>query len=231
MIPPPVSTSLRGILKKKKPTAFDSRNTSCAERVFRFATLRVLYRTYDFETHVTRRVTKIQKSCRASSCDARADHGLCVRFQERPASSNGGGYIAADRLYDLNPMPAVMSSSAELAAAAAFGLSGRQAAASRTAEPNPVALLQYSAAYGNPYLQQRAGAAGTQPWPAPKLDAYGRPEPPPYSAVGRAKRKTPATATGHHNNNNNNINNAAATAVGANYHIGVAKRQTLATHV
>lgn len=154
------------------------------------------------------------------------DNGLCVRFQERPASSNGGGYIAADRLYDLNPMPAAMSSSAELAAAAAaFGLSGRQA--SRTAEPNPVALLQYSAAYGNPYLQQRAGVAGTQPWPAPKLDAYGRPEPPPYSAVGRARRKTPATGTGHHNNNNNN--NAAA--VGANYHIGVAKRQTLATHV
>lgn len=143
----------------------------------------------------------------------RADNGL---LQERPASSNGGGYIAADRLYDLNP---AMSSSAELAA---YGPSGRQ---SRTADTNPVALLQYSAAYGNPYLQQRAGAAGTQPWPVPKLDAYGRPEPPPYSAVGRARRKTPAAATGHHNNNNNNA------AVGANYHIGVAKRQTLATHV
>lgn len=150
-------------------------------------------------------------------------------FQERPVSSNGGGYIAADRLYDLNPMPAAMMSSSADLAAAAFGLSGRQAAvtASRTAEPSPVALLQYSAAYGNPYLQQRTGAAGTQPWPAPapKLDAYGRPEPPPYSAVGRAKRKAPATAAGHHSNSNNN---AAATA---NYHIGMAKRQTLATHV
>jgi len=52
-----------------------------------------------------------------------------------------------------------------------------------------------------------------------KYDAYGRPEPPPYSAVGKGKRKTTAAPS------------AATVPVGPNYHIGVAKRQTLATHV
>lgn len=99
---------------------------------------------------------------------------------------------------------------------AAVGLSAAQT------RNNPAALLQYSAAYGNPYLQQRPNP-GPHPWPATaqKLDAYGRPEPPPYSAVGRAKRKTPVSA-----------NNGIAAVAGHVNHVGVTtKRQTMATHV
>lgn len=125
--------------------------------------------------------------------------------------ANSNGYIAADRLYDLNPA-ATSSSSSDRAGA---GLS-----AAAQARNDPATLLQYSAAYGNPYLQQRPNP-GPHPWPgaaaaAQKLDAYGRPEPPPYSAVGRgAKRKA-----------------SSGGSVGLN-HVSVvaSKRQTLATHV
>lgn len=145
--------------------------------------------------------------------------------QERPTSSSGSssnnnGYIAADRLYDLNPITQKMTTSSSLDAAATTPRNGVS---------DPATLLQYSATYGNPYLR-----SNTSQWPGTvavggggahvKLDAYGRPEPPPYSAAGnsngRAKRKNVVVGNG-----------GTTTAVGPNYHIGMAKRQTLATHV
>lgn len=128
--------------------------------------------------------------------------------QDRPTSN---GYIEADRLYDLNPMPLMTSSvsSLKLHPAADVG----PATAPRNGDP--ATLLQYSATYGNPYLRPNSAQ-----WPpAQKLDAYGRPEPPPYSAV-KSKRKNVAGS-----------GLAQQVPVGPNYHIGVAKRQTLATHV
>lgn len=93
-------------------------------------------------------------------------------------------------------------------------------AATRTSTGgDPATLLQYSAKYGNPYLRPTSAQWPAQP-PRQKYDAYGRPEPPPYSAVGKGKRKTAAAGP-----------SAAAVPAGPNYHIGMAKRQTLATHV
>lgn len=148
--------------------------------------------------------------------------------QERPTSSSGSstinnGYITADRLYDLNPRPHKMTTSASMDASTDRA---------RTGLSDPATLLQYSATYGNPYLR-----SNTSQWPTTvaaggggarvKLDAYGRPEPPPY--------KKTASANGRLANRAKNVivtNDGSATAaVGSNYHVGMAKRQTLATHV
>uniref|UniRef100_A0A2H8TWA9 Irregular chiasm C-roughest protein n=1 Tax=Melanaphis sacchari TaxID=742174 RepID=A0A2H8TWA9_9HEMI len=144
---------------------------------------------------------------------------------DRPTSSNNG-YITADRLYDLNPMPppqTVIALSSSSSSSSPKPAPPSDAPAGRTASTggDPATLLQYSATYGNPYLRPSSAQWPAQP-PRPvqqKYDAYGRPEPPPYSAVGKGKRKTAVPPS------------AAAVPIGPNYHIGVAKRQTLATHV
>lgn len=146
--------------------------------------------------------------------------------QDGPTSSND--YIAADRLYDLNPMPPLMMSSLDGPSSAGVG-----PARSNGAVNDPASLLQFSAAYGNPYLQHRPDAARwtTQRPLSGSTAAFNinnaaaspydvRPDPPPYSAIGRNKRKT--------------ANNVAAAAVtGSSHVVGAAssKRQTLATHV
>lgn len=143
---------------------------------------------------------------------------------DRPTSSNNG-YIAADRLYDLNPMPppqTVIALSSSSSSSPSPKLSSDPATRTSTGG-DPATLLQYSATYGNPYLRPASAQWPAQPQrPLQKYDAYGRPEPPPYSAVGKGKRKTAAAGHGP---------SATAVPVGPNYHIGVAKRQTLATHV
>ncbi|XP_029346962.1 irregular chiasm C-roughest protein [Acyrthosiphon pisum] len=143
---------------------------------------------------------------------------------DRPTSSNNG-YIAADKLYDLNPMPPpqtviALSSSSSSSPSPKLSL---DATARTSTGGDPATLLQYSATYGNPYLRPASAQWPAQPpRPLQKYDAYGRPEPPPYSSVGKGKRKTAAAGHGP---------SAATVPVGPNYHIGVAKRQTLATHV
>lgn len=136
------------------------------------------------------------------------------RFQDRPTSSNG--YIAADRLYDLNPMPSLTMITSSASSHSLKPLSSDVGLPARNGG-DPATLLQYSATYGNPYLRSNSAQWQQQQQPpVQKYDVYGRPEPPPYSAV-KNKRKTVA--------------GAGTAPAGPNYHIGVAKRQTLATHV
>lgn len=96
---------------------------------------------------------------------------------------------------------------------------------------DPATLLQYSAAYGNPHLRPNSAQ-----W-LPSQHLYARLEPPPYSVV----RGGGVGATGGGGGGGNVVvvgkrkqqqqQNAAVDGAANNRHIGVAKRQTLATHV
>jgi len=112
-------------------------------------------------------------------------------------SSGNNGYIVADRLYDLNPMPPLTQTPPLKLNPDAPAM--RTAGTQDDRGDDPATHLQYSAAYGNPYLR-----------------------PNPAQWLVKTKRKPVVNGTA-----------ASATAgpIGPNYHIGVAKRQTLATHV
>ncbi|VVC36584.1 Hypothetical protein CINCED_3A013482 [Cinara cedri] len=134
---------------------------------------------------------------------------------DRPISSSNG-YIAADRLYDLNPMPQSSLMTTSLVGPP-VSLTNGISAATRTSGGDPATTLQYSAAYRNPYLRQSSSAQWLGHNQRQPYD--GRPDPPPYGAIRTARNSTGAAAT------------AAVPTAGPNYHIGMAKRQTLATHV
>ncbi|XP_050530671.1 irregular chiasm C-roughest protein [Daktulosphaira vitifoliae] len=136
------------------------------------------------------------------------------KHSDRPASSNG--YISADRLYDLSPASATPATLIQ----DNVGLPSLDMNGGRPKSGgDPAALLQYSATYGNPHLKPN----GAQWLPSQHL--YARLEPPPYSVMLR---------TGGHQQKQSNVGRSTSVVLSgnsSNYHIGVAKRQTLATHV
>lgn len=170
---------------------------------------------------------------------------ICLSLQDQPSNSNG--YITADRLYDLNAMPPPMTTSLGSSKNhniqhhvhdAVDGDNGGRRPVSGGGDP--VTLLQYSAAYGNPHLRPNPAQ-----W-LPSQHLYARPEPPPYNSVRNGSGGTTENSGGgvvivgkrkqqhqQQQKQHTAVNgNATAVPAGPNYHIGLAKRQTtLATHV
>lgn len=141
--------------------------------------------------------------------------------QDRPISSSNG-YIAADRLYDLNPVPQCsLTMTTSLIGTPASLVNGIPAGPRNGGAGDPATALQYSAAYRNPYLRQPSSAQWLAAGHINRRPYDGRPEPPPYGAIRTARN---GSGGGH-------SPGTAAAAAGPNYHMGMAKRQTLATHV
>lgn len=92
---------------------------------------------------------------------------------------------------------------------------------------DPAMLLQYSATYGNPYLRPNSAQwlvmQSVQKLQPASHHNDGLVEPPPYSVSVHQRGKRKNVAVG--------ADGQTVSAIGPNYHIGVAKRQTLATHV
>ncbi|XP_050438792.1 irregular chiasm C-roughest protein-like isoform X2 [Adelges cooleyi] len=158
---------------------------------------------------------------------------IASRSSDRPASSSN--YIAADRLYDISPTAAVSGPSSMQGNMGLPSLQDPVTGGPSMSAGSPATILQYSATYGNPYLKSNAAQ-----W-TPANNLYDRLEPPPYNVMrsgGQFQQKLlqqqlqqKSMQTQIQKQGPAGRSTSVVLSNGNNYHMGTAKRQTLATHV